>query len=369
MRILSLFDGISGGQVALTKRLGLKDYTYLASEIDRYAIEVTQKQFPNTIQLGDVTKIKAEHVGEIDLLIGGSPCQSFSKSYSQSDRGFDGSSQLFWEYVRILREVKPKHFFLENVKMKQEYVDIISEALGVQPIEVNSSIFSGCQRNRMYWTNIFVNRLPQANDKSLSDYIDFDEQGYRLSAKIQDRYQTLEEANHKLVGHHSIVGTTSPPFRTIGQRDYVYGLHKGSLMGCLLASDYKQPKQIILADGAIRKLSPRECEALMGLPKDYTANISDTQRYKAIGNGWQIDTAAFLLSSLMKDLVYLEGKYADINTLEVEGVDTSDYPDFCDAYLSYGEYVDGEKIEEDNLALLDESHPDLAYERAVESIS
>jgi len=295
MRVLSLFDGISCGQVALQK-LGVKVDRYFASEIDEYAISVTQKRFPNTIQLGDVTKVTADHVSDIDLLYGGSPCQSFSKSYSQSDRGFDGSSKLFWEYVRILREVKPKYFLLENVIMKQEYVDIISKELGVEPIKINSSHFSGCQRNRLYWTNIPLTAMPTATDKTLEDYIDIRESNYRVSAKIQDRYQTLEEANHKLVGHHSIVGTTSPPFRTIGQRDYVYGLHKGSLMGCLLASDYKQPKQIILADGTIRKLSPNECEALMGLPHDYTNGLSDTQRYKAIGNGWQVDTIEYLLT-------------------------------------------------------------------------
>ena len=295
MRVLSLFDGISCGQLALQK-LGVNVDRYYASEIDDYAISVTRKRFPKTIQLGDVTKVKAHHVGQIDLLLGGSPCQSFSKSYSQGNRGFDGSSKLFWEYVRILREVKPKYFLLENVIMKKEYVDIITKEVGVAPRKINSSHFSGCQRNRLYWTNLPQLPMPMATDKSLADYIDICEPNHRVSPKILERYQTLEEANHKLVGHHSIVGTTAPPFRSIGQRDYVYGLHKGSLMGCLLASDYKQPKQIILADGTIRKISPNECEALMGLPHDYTKGLSDTQRYKAIGNGWQVDTIEHLLT-------------------------------------------------------------------------
>jgi len=296
MRVLSLFDGISCGQVAL-KNLGVKVDRFYASEIDSYAISVTQKRFPHTIQLGDVSRVKAHHVGGIDLLLGGSPCQSFSKSYSNKDsRGFDGSSKLFWEYVRILREVKPTYFLLENVIMKQEYVDIISSELGVKPIKINSSHFSGCQRNRLYWTNLPLLPMPMATDKSLSDYIDITEPNYRVSLPIQERYKTLTEAKHKLEGHHSIVGTTAPAFRSIGQRDYVYGLHKGSLMGCLLASDYKQPKQIILADGVIRKITPNECEALMGLPHDYTNGLSDTQRYKAIGNGWNVPTIEYLLT-------------------------------------------------------------------------
>jgi len=135
INVLSLFDGISCGQVALNNA-GIKINNYFASEIDKHAIKVTQSNYPKTIQLGDVRGIKAENLPKIDLLIGGSPCQSFSNAGRGA--GFDGKSGLFWEYVRILKEAQPTYFLLENVKMKKEWQDVISEALGVQPIEINS---------------------------------------------------------------------------------------------------------------------------------------------------------------------------------------------------------------------------------------
>ena len=131
--VLSLFDGMSCGQIALNKA-GI-DYTnYYASEIDKYAIKITQKNYPSTIQVGDVTLLKGSTLPKIDLLIGGSPCQSFSNAGDGS--GFDGKSKLFWEYVRLLKETKPKYFFLENVKMKKEWCDIISKELGIEPINI-----------------------------------------------------------------------------------------------------------------------------------------------------------------------------------------------------------------------------------------
>ena len=117
MNVLSLFDGMSCGQIALN-RAGIKYDNYFASEIDKYAIQITQKNYPNTKQIGDVTKIKGIDLPEIDLVFGGSPCQSFSNV--GDGKGFDGKSKLFWEFVRVLKEVKPKYFLLENVKMKKE---------------------------------------------------------------------------------------------------------------------------------------------------------------------------------------------------------------------------------------------------------
>lgn len=136
MNVLSLFDGMSCGQIALNK-IGIEYENYFASEIDKYAIQVTQNNYPNTKQLGSVLDVKAENLPKIDLLIGGSPCQSFSNI--GNGKGFDGKSSLFWEYVRVLNEVKPKYFLLENVVMKKEWEDIISEALGVKPIMINSN--------------------------------------------------------------------------------------------------------------------------------------------------------------------------------------------------------------------------------------
>ena len=156
MNVLSLFDGMSCGQQAL-ERVGIKVDNYFASEIDKYAIQIAEKNYPNTKHLGDVTQISkfwTEHkFPKIDLLIGGSPCQSFS--YAGNQLAFDDPrGKLFFEYVKIKDLLKPKYFLLENVKMKQEYVDIISEYLGVEPIEINSSLVSAQHRKRLYWTNI-----------------------------------------------------------------------------------------------------------------------------------------------------------------------------------------------------------------------
>lgn len=171
--VLSLFDGISGGQVALD-RLGIKYENYYASEIDKYAIQITQKNYPKTIQIGDVTKVKASDLPKIDLLMGGSPCQGFSianqnrKNLVFNEYGVcsDERSQLFFEFVRLLKETKPKWWFLENVRMKKEHMEIVnkvlSDAVGyeVKPYLVNSSVRSGQNRLRYYWTNIpFENNL------------------------------------------------------------------------------------------------------------------------------------------------------------------------------------------------------------------
>jgi len=155
MNVLSLFDGMSCGQIALG-RADIKVDNYYASEIDKYAIQVTQKNYPNTVQLGDVTKINAKDLPKIDLLIGGSPCQSFSRSGNGT--GFDGKSKLFFEFARILEETKPKYFLLENVSMKKEWENVITEILGVEPVMIDSKYFSAQKRQRLYWTNIKFNK-------------------------------------------------------------------------------------------------------------------------------------------------------------------------------------------------------------------
>ena len=163
MNVLSLFDGMSCGQQAL-QRAGIKVDNYFASEIDKYAIQVAQKNFPNTIELGNVNRIDTKDLLEwcgklkskgIDLLMGGSPCQGFS--FAGGQLAFDDPrSKLFFEFVRIKEELQPKYFLLENVKMKQEFQDVITKYMGVEPIEINSSLFSAQNRRRLYWTNIPV---------------------------------------------------------------------------------------------------------------------------------------------------------------------------------------------------------------------
>jgi len=166
MKVLSLFDGMSCTQLAL-KNLGVNVETYYASEIDKYAIQIAQKNFPDTIQLGDIKDIKGEDLPEIDLIVAGSPCQGFS--FAGKQLAFDDPrSALFFEFIRLLKEVKPKYFLLENVRMKKEHIEVINQQIsevypeagngtlfgGIEPIKINSSLVSAQSRNRLYWTNI-----------------------------------------------------------------------------------------------------------------------------------------------------------------------------------------------------------------------
>lgn len=288
--ILSLFDGMSCGQIAIN-RIGIKYDNYFASEIDKYAINITQKNYPNTIQLGDVTKIKTDDLPKIDLLIGGSPCQSFSNANGDG-KGFEGKSGLFWEYLRLLKETQPKYFLFENVIMKKkEWEDIISNALGVTPILIDSKLVSAQRRPRLYWTNI--PNVKQPDDKGIlfKDILDSNSSKYELSDTLKNRFkQTHIDDGTKLV-----IGTTVIDGK-IGQRDRVYGIN--NKIPTLTATDYKQPKQV-LVDGILRKVTPLEFERLQTLPDNYTQGISDTQRYKMIGNGWTVDVVSHIFKSLL----------------------------------------------------------------------
>ena len=194
MNVLSLFDGMSCGQIALNK-LGVKVNKYFACEIDKYAMQVTQHNFPDTIQLGDVQFVTKETFGnhKIDLVIGGSPCQGFS--FAGKMLNFDDPrSRLFFEYVRLVKDLKPKYFLLENVKMKKESQDIISKYMGVEPIEINSSLVSAQTRKRLYWTNIPNVSQPEDKGVVLGDII---ESGY-----IDDR-MVNEGKSHCLTAIYS----------------------------------------------------------------------------------------------------------------------------------------------------------------------
>ncbi len=192
MNILSLFDGMSCGQIALNK-LGIKYNNYFASEIDKYAMQVTMANYPNTKQLGDVNNVTADKLPKIDLLIGGSPCQGFSLAGSGLNFE-DDPTKLFFEYVRLKNELQPKYFLLENVKMKQEWQDIISDLLGVKPILINSSLVSAQNRERLYWTNLPIDGLPTDKGILLKDII---EDGQVLKDKSQTILATLYKENAK----------------------------------------------------------------------------------------------------------------------------------------------------------------------------
>jgi DNA-cytosine methyltransferase len=326
MIVLSLFDGISCGQIAL-ERAGIKVDKYYASEIDKYAIKVTQHNFPNTIQLGDVRNVDGKSLGEIDLLIGGSPCTGFSFAGKQLNFN-DPQSILFFEYVRILNEVKPKYFFLENVKMKQEYQDVITQYLGVEPVFINSSDFSAQDRKRLYWTNIPISSEYEKNTLNTEDILEDEvDEKYIINPNRAVKILENEEAKRKI----GFIGSDS-------QANRIYSMHDKSVCLCgesgglgaktgLYALPCLTPGRVekrqngrrfkppeskfytlttqdihgVLTNNFIRKLTPIECERLQTVPDNYTFG-SDNQRYKMLGNGWTVDVIAHIFQGITNNL-------------------------------------------------------------------
>jgi len=394
MNVLSLFDGMSCGQQAL-ERAGIQVNKYFASEIDKYAIQVTMANYPNTIQLGSVINVNGKDLPKIDILIGGSPCQSFSfagkrKGMSTKDEQeiltlnhylelksegfeFEGQSYLFWEYMRLLNEVKPKYFLLENVMMGEKWEKILSKAIGVKPIMINSALLSAQNRQRLYWTNIGLepqglfgdleSTIEQPKDKGilLKDIIEQNiDNKYFLSDKmisgfvrhskrhedkgtgfgwnptIGDKKDSCLRANAALAATDNIIvvhntmprssttgkGGTGPLSRNDGKTycldtgqtnaieifggDFRYdegfrwrengksgtlatkGGGSGSdISGCALEK---------LDNSTIRRLTPIECERLQTVKDNYTAYVSDSQRYKMLGNGWTVDVIVHILN-------------------------------------------------------------------------
>jgi DNA-cytosine methyltransferase len=279
MNVLSLFDGMSCGQIALN-RLGIKYDNYFASEIDKYAIKVTQHNFPNTIQLGDVSNINGSDLPNIDLLIGGSPCQSFSNAGDMT--GFNGKSGLFYEYVRLLKEINPKYFLLENVKMKKEWKDIISKELGVEPIMINSSLVSAQNRKRLYWTNIPNIEQPidekigwgSIREFNVANNFYYSEKGLKWLNK------QIDEKNKKL---------------SIWKSD-----EKCQMIEASHAHGYSSQRFFAIEDTyGLRYITPLECERAQTIPDNYTNIVSNSQRYKMIGNGWTVDVISHIFKNLI----------------------------------------------------------------------
>ena len=286
LTVVSLFDGMSGGQIAL-KKLDIPVKEYIACEIDKYAIQITQKNFPDTKQMGSVTEFDATNIFA-DLFFGGSPCQDFS--YAKTDgEGIKGSrSILFWEYVRILKELQANNpdilFLLENVPMKKEWSDIITEALGVEPIEINSNLVSAQNRRRLFWTNI--NGVTQPEDKGifikdilLPEPLQLFTDERIESSKVVTKNYIKWDISQK--GYYS-------------QQDRAY--YKDGKMCCVPKSQVKSKVSVVESEGVYRRLSPVEVERLQTVPDDYTSGVSDTQRYMMLGNGWTIDVIAHIFS-------------------------------------------------------------------------
>jgi len=419
MRILSLFDGMSCGQIAIN-RLGIKDYTYYASEIDKYAIKITQKNYPNTIQVGDVTKLKGSDFKDIDLILCGSPCQGFS--FAGKQLAFDDPrSALFFEFIRLLKEIKPKYFLLENVRMKKEYLSIISEQCGVEPYLFNSAKVSAQNRLRYYWTNIDVNKYIDDKGIVLRDILETDpDVTHILSEQKKDRIINSERGKGYFYTENSEkIGTVisgyskqptdgsylklfKPVKKTERNRRHLKQHHEKSFTMTanmykgagnngmtLVPKKYDSPKQVgiasdinghdilkrvyspdgksptlnsmgggnrepkIIVDDIVnfnknqetkiskmnttseksncvttafgrggsskeyltsvkkktmalndqnywRKITPLEAERLQTVPDNYTEGVSNTQRYKMLGNSFTVDIIAHILKPLSK---------------------------------------------------------------------
>lgn len=282
MNILSLFDGISCGRIAL-ERADIDINKYFASEIKPYAINISNRNYPDIIQLGDVSgidNIKIKSLGKIDLLIGGSPCQDISLMNRGGKGIYNEHSGLFFEYLRILRRIKPKYFLLENVVGRKDSIDAITEWLGVKPILINSSLVAPQQRRRYYWTNIPGVIQPQDKGLLLKDT------------------QTLEGDNDiKLYG--------SPKFQThcknqiAKNRKFVTcGDDKAQ---CLLATGVqKWQTTVFKTDKGYRKPSIEECESWQTIPIGYTdvEGITNSQRYDVLGDGWTVDILAHIFKNI-----------------------------------------------------------------------
>jgi DNA (cytosine-5)-methyltransferase 3A len=353
--VLSLFDGISCARVALD-RLGYTDVLYLASEVDKYASAITRHQWPDTIHLGDITKIKRENLPvQIDLLIGGSPCQDLSIA-KNNRKGLDGErSGLFWEWVRLWKECEPRYWVLENVNsMPKEAKRIISETLCVEPIMINAALVSAQNRKRLFWTNIetdmFGNcHIPQPtdrgillkhilesgqtikeNEKSLCIRANYKNEGgsqeclkRRYDKSFSQMVYDTPDKSHPINATYWKAGTSESdkPIRVgdigsdaQGQRVYsqdgksvtlsAMGGGQGAKTGLYAIPEARGVG--VLEGYTIRKLTPIECERLMTLPDNYTAlgdygdgetkPVSNTQRYKTLGNGFVVEVVAHILS-------------------------------------------------------------------------
>jgi len=363
INVVSMFNGMNCGRIAL-ERAGILVNTYHSAETDKFANIITQKNYPDTIQLGDVCGVVAKDLPKVDLLLAGSPCQGFS--FAGKQLAFDDPrSALFFEFIRLLRELKPKYFLLENVRMKKEYLDVITEQVGgIEPILINSKLVSAQNRQRYYWTNIPNVTQPEDRGLVLRDVLeDYTDDVYLAGEKLQKNYKggnqlnpnyksqanTIHDVNKKsgtiCAGTHGYangyVGTPKQVGTAVDIKGYdiikrVYSPDGKSPALTTMQGGHRQPKVVTGAwrgrynkDGSTtqklelrrddktnslttvqkdnvvvdqemnwRKLTPLECERLQTVPDNYTAGVSDTQRYKMLGNGWTVDVISHILSNI-----------------------------------------------------------------------
>lgn len=351
MNVLSLFDGMSCGQIALTN-LGCFPDKYYASEVDKFAIQQTRHAFPDTIHIGDVTRVDVSQLDKIDLIIGGSPCQSFSFAGKREGMAttenvevtdldqyldlkimgfeFTGQSYLFWEYMRILTEIRKYNpdvkFLLENVVMSKKWEAVLTNAIGVEPVMINSNLVSAQNRKRLYWTNIAEITQPEDEGIFIRDILERDEDSIvaasrgRLDAygvrrqRLEPRTDgksnclttvqkdnllaVLKEISPRVVGV-SISENGIRPHRGDARKSGIGELgtirFESSKADTLLTSG----KPLTLDRGyKLRRLTPRECARLQTVPDWYEWIVSDTQIYRMCGNGWTVRVIEHILKNL-----------------------------------------------------------------------
>lgn len=313
MNVLSLFDGISCGQVAFDK-LGINfdgvKNKYYASEIEPNAIKIAIKNYPDTIQVGDVINLKSDDFKNIDIIIGGSPCQNFSFAGSMKgaitknkieitnleqylklkEEGFEfeGYSYLVWEYVRLLKEIKPKYFLLENVKMSKKWEKVITDALEVEPILINSELVSAQSRERLYWSNISNISQPKDRKIYIDDIIQKDiEHKFLPETRLDyNNYNKLKVDKTIYKNTAITIGNSRKFGNSVRSNGKAFTLRRVN------------PNGIIDENMKIRYFTPKEVERLQTLPDDYTLidGIKNKQRYEVCGNGWTVDVISHIFS-------------------------------------------------------------------------
>lgn len=336
MNVLSLFDGISCGQLAL-QRAGIHVDNYFASEIDRNAIGVTQRHFPNTVQLGDVRNVKGSDLPKIDLILAGSPCQGLSKAGKRL--GFnDPRSALFYEFVRLLEEVKPTYFLLENVRMAKEDRAIIDEVLGVEGIYIDSKLVSCQSRKRWYWTNIPNVTAPEDRKVYVADILEPEVADRYWCSEVFLKSKNLEWVNMPKDEPYDGLNQVTAVAKNNAQAGRVYDIngkgptmmalagglggktglflvpkifqstnrgptrkgmkdYKGKML-CITTSNWQHNFFVVLETHGVRRFTPIEAERAQTLPDGYTDNLADTVRYSLIGNGWTVDVISHILGHI-----------------------------------------------------------------------